>query len=236
MVYEFPEYPKIYGPYEREISGPNRNRVIPGRWSRPEFEALADTPWVWTEKVDGTNTRIGWNGHAVEFGGRTGNAQIPVKLLNHLQTVFTEELFEQVFQDTPVVLYGEGYGAGIQKGGGNYAATARFVLFDVRIGGFWLLRKDVTEIAMGLGIGVVPEVFTGTVADAITTVRHGLPSAWGEGDDGSVFQAEGLVGVPVPGFLDRAGRRIMMKVKTADYGPSAPTLLTVVPDAGEQAA
>lgn len=217
---DFAEYPKIYGPFERDTTpGPNRNRIIPGRWSRPEFETLAELPWVWTEKVDGTNVRVGWDGHKVTFGGRTDNAQMPMTLLTHLQSVFTEELFEQAHGETAVTLYGEGFGAGIQKGGGRYSPTPSFVLFDVRIGGFWLLRTSVIEVAEKLGIPYVPEPLTGRpkVLRAIDAVRFGLASYWGDG-----FEAEGIVGTPSAGFLDRAGRRIMMKIKSADYGPDAP--------------
>ncbi len=120
-------------------------------------------------------------------------------------------MFEQAFGETEVTLYGEGHGAGIQKGGGNYSATPEFVLFDVLIGGFWLLRVDVEDVAQKLGLRVVPLVLTGTLHDAIKTVRSGLTSGWGN------FPAEGLVGVPAAGLLDRAGRRLMVKVKRADF-------------------
>jgi hypothetical protein len=217
------EYPKIYGPYERDTStGPNRNLVIPDRWSRPEFAHLANTPWIWTEKVDGTNIRVGWDGHKVEFGGRTDNAQIPVKLLSHLRDTFTEELFEQAFGGSAATLYGEGFGAGIQKGGGRYAPAPGFILFDVRIGPFWLLRDAVVDISQKLGIPVVPVVLTDDVPAAIKMVRLGVLSAWAYQDaKDAMFEAEGLVGVPASGLLDRAGRRIMMKVKAADFGPDA---------------
>jgi hypothetical protein len=213
-------YPKIYGPYKRATEGPDRNKVIPGAWSRPEFETLAQTPWTWTEKVDGTNIRVHWDGHAVEFGGRTDNAQIPAKLIAVLRTLFPEELFEQQFGGTGVTIYGEGHGAGIQKGGGRYNRDgADFVMFDVLIGDIWLRRADVDDISSKMGIGLAPEVFTGTVPEAIHRVRSGLLSAW---DTDGTFIAEGLVGVPVAGLLDRTGERIMMKVKTADFPPGTP--------------
>lgn len=220
------EYPKIYGPYRRSIDpGPMRNKVIPGIWAFPEFEALAGTPWVWTEKVDGTNIRVHWDGHKVTFGGRTANAQLPVRLLARLQELFPEEQLEQRFGSTSATLFGEGYGAGIQKGGGNYSSDPSFVLFDVLIHGqdgssIWLLRDKITEVGAQMGLEVVPQVFVGTVAEAIRTVEFGLTSAWGK----APFLAEGLVGVPETGLLDRRGHRIMMKVKSSDFllPPSAP--------------
>ncbi len=50
-----PEYPKIYGPYKRHTEGPDRNKLIIGEWTKPEFRDLANIDWEWTEKVDGTN-------------------------------------------------------------------------------------------------------------------------------------------------------------------------------------
>jgi hypothetical protein len=205
------EYPKIYGPYNRHTEGPLRNKLIEGQWSRPEIGYLANLPWHFTEKVDGTNIRVHWDGHRVEFGGRTDNAQIPAKLIAVLRELFPEELFEQQFGGDVVTLYGEGFGAGIQKGGGNYRPTPSFVLFDVRVGDWWLLRPSVEDVAVKMGVAVVPLVLTGPIHDAIEAVRAGVRSAWGD------FPAEGLVGVTAAGLLDRAGQRVMVKVKTADF-------------------
>jgi hypothetical protein len=90
--------------------------------------------------------------------------------------VGTEEAFASVFPDStpesPVILYGEGYGPGIQKGGGNYGSDQSFVLFDIKIGPWWLRREDVLEIADKLMIpDVVPVVGKGTLADMVALVR-----------------------------------------------------------------
>ncbi|KKL53664.1 hypothetical protein LCGC14_2273140, partial [marine sediment metagenome] len=49
----------------------------------------------------------------------------------------------------PITLYGEGYGARIQKGGGDYrkGGDVSFRLFDVLIGETWLRRVDVEDVA-----------------------------------------------------------------------------------------
>lgn len=205
------EYPKVVGPYNRYTDGPKRNKLIEGSWATPTLDYLQDARWIFTEKVDGTNIRVHWDGHKVTFGGRTESAQIPAKLIARLIELFTEELFEQAFAETEVILFGEGHGAGIQKGGGNYSPVPDFVLFDVKVGEWWLQRPDVEDVATKLGLRVVPVVLTGTLHDAIKTVRTGLTSAWGD------FPAEGVVGVPEVGLLDRAGRRVMVKVKRQDF-------------------
>jgi hypothetical protein len=204
------EYPKIYGPFKRHTEGPDKNKLIDGEWTSPTFEYLQDTTWLFTEKVDGTNIRVHWDGHKVTFGGRTDRAQIPAKLIEVLVGMFPEELFEQTFGEQTATLYGEGYGSGIQKGG-VYRADMSFVLFDVLVGDWWLLRDGVEDVAAKVGVDVVPIVLEGTLHDAITRVRGGLDSAWG------AFTAEGLVGVPKAGLLDRSGKRITVKVKARDF-------------------
>lgn len=206
------EYPKIYAPYLRDTErGPNRNKLIEGAWARPEFEYLQYTPWNFTEKVNGTNVRVHWNGHKVSFGGRTDDAQLPVKLLSLLQELFPEELFEQVFGSQPVTLFGEGFGGNIQSAQKTYGAEYRFALFDVLIDGWWLTRPNVVDVSHKLEIEIVPLHATTTLIQAIDEVKAGLVSQYGE------FPAEGLVGVPTIGLLDRAGKRIMVKVKHQDF-------------------
>ena len=106
------EYVKIPNIFKREEFG--KNRIIEGEYSTPELKYLAELPWAWSEKVDGTNVRIIWDGHRVSFGGRTDNAQIPSHLVNRLNELFSgtnkEELFEQTFGEKNVILFGEGFG------------------------------------------------------------------------------------------------------------------------------
>jgi len=72
-------------------------------------------------------------------------------------------------------LYGEGYGAKIQKGGGNYITDgASFILFDVVVGGTWLERSNVIDIAAKLHILSVPLIGHGTLLDGIDMVRNGV--------------------------------------------------------------
>ena len=77
------KYPKIHTLWKRD---PERKMVVmPGEYALPEIEMLANLPWEWTEKIDGTNIRIGWDGEDVAYGGRTDKAQIPKHLLEYLR-------------------------------------------------------------------------------------------------------------------------------------------------------
>lgn len=214
------EYPKIESLYRRESAKPHR--LLVGQYASSVVEVLKDIPWEFIEKVDGTNIGVIWDGHKVSYGGRTAAAQIPVKLLDALEEYFGgdagEQLLEQQFGDAAAVLYGEGYGAGIQKGGGNYCPSADFVLFDVKIDRWWMRRESLEDIAAKLGLPLVPIVFTGTLREAEWHVRTGLTSAWAT--ESTLFQAEGLVGRPVAELYDRHGHRITVKIKGSDFAPN----------------
>ena len=77
----------------------------------------------------------------VRFGVKTDNAQIHGDLVKHLYETITPAKLSTSFPEDvgDVVLYGEGYGAGIQEGGTD-SPTKRFILFDVLVGG-WLAER-----------------------------------------------------------------------------------------------
>lgn len=216
------EYQKISSLYRFD----GETRKYTTDFSTPEIQALASAPiWNFTEKVDGTNIRVIWDGFRVSLAGRTDNAQIPPKLLAKLQEIFwgpeNEKLFEQKFDkdkgpiSTEVVFYGEGFGGKVQKGG-KYLSSEDFVLFDVKIEGMWLSRENVEDIAQYFNVPVVPLVLEHvTLASAIEVVTAGYVSAW-QAIPGQTHIAEGLVGVTNVGLLDRRGERVAVKVKTRD--------------------
>ena len=200
-------YHKIQSIYKRTQQGV----FILGEYATKEIEYLADMQWEWTEKVDGTNIRIGIDADGTyRVGGRTERAQIPAVLLDSIAALNLREKLPGV-TDGPICLYGEGYGGSIQKAGATYGNPQRFVLFDVRIGDWWLLQPDVNDIASKLGIDVVPIVGRGTLAEGEEHVRHGMVSTWG------AFEAEGIVCRPMVPLFDRRGRRVIVKLKTKDY-------------------
>lgn len=210
-----PQYHKIPTIWARESEKPHR--LIPGRFSSPELKMLMNLPWEATEKVDGTNVRIGWDGQEVRFGGKTDRAQLPMHLVEELLSSFGGEegaqLFEQTFGETPVTLYGEGYGAKIQKGGGNYDPDgAHFVLFDVLIDGWWLESDNVRGIAGALGADLVPFVGYHTLLEASEIIQEGFNSEWPE------VEPEGLVLRAPLGLRRRSGDRLICKIKGKDFG------------------
>lgn len=203
------EYHKINTIFKRDRT---TNRIIEGDYSCPEFKYLADNVWIWTEKVDGTNIRVMFKNGIIMFGGKTDSAQIPSQLVTRLNERFLPlaEKMQDVF-GCDVCLYGEGYGAKIQKGGGNYRQDQDFVLFDVKVGDWWLKREDVEDVSVKLGIDVVPIIGEGSLYNAVDYAKSGIVSKWGD------FQAEGIVVRPKIELRFRNGNRIITKIKCRDF-------------------
>lgn len=206
------EYHKIKSVYMRDPATKHKS-FIEGAWSMPVFECMANATWTWTEKIDGTNMRVEYHNGKVRIGGRTSEAQIPAFLMDRMLSLFPAEKLEKQFGgDGPITLFGEGYGAKIQKGGGNYKSDGvDFILFDVAFGGIFAARHVVEQIALEMGLDVVPIVGKGTLTEAIEFTRMGFNSTFGE------FQAEGLVMRPAVELLDKNGHRIITKVKCRDF-------------------
>ena len=163
------EYPKIETIFNRDTTG--TKKLIPGSYRSETVKYLSELTWVWTEKIDGTNIRIHWDGHKITFGGRTDTANIPAELINWLNDKFinieTEELFEQKFGESEVTLYGEGYGRKIQNGGDYIPGGVSFILFDVLINDIWLTRESIEDIAKTFAIDVVPIVGVGDLGHGV---------------------------------------------------------------------
>ena len=208
------EYEKIETVFERSTEGDKK--LIEGRYRNPTVQMCRNLAWDWTEKIDGTNIRIHWDGHKVTFGGRTERANIPAHLLNRLIDLFGGEtnaqLFEQKFGDKEVMLFGEGYGTKIQSVGSQYNLDGvDFILFDVQVSGMYLLRDGVEDIARCFGIAAVPVVLRGDIDDAIAYVRSKPMSTIGSAP------MEGLVGRLPEELFDRRGNRLIVKIKVRDF-------------------
>ena len=211
-------YHKIESVFKRDPDNRFKTFLL-GEWSRPEFGYLEELPWVATEKIDGTNIRLAFSKHGYKMGGRTDSATIPAKLITHLQDVGDNGLDYDL---EGLTLLGEGYGAGIQKGGGNYRSDQGFILFDVQVEetGLWLERENVEDIAKQLSIPIVP------IMGHITSLGYWIARIreMAEGlDEGLSLVAdidrtvEGVVLRPQIELLDRQGHRIITKVKVKDF-------------------
>lgn len=92
-------YTKIETPFIRDMSG--TKKLIDGEFRSEAVKFLGGNQWFFTEKIDGTNIGVYWDGYRVSYQGRTEKAQIPAHLTNRLIEIFgtseAEEMFEQMF-------------------------------------------------------------------------------------------------------------------------------------------
>ncbi len=207
------EYHKIETLYERdELTHKLKPELI---LKNPTYGLLKT--WLFTEKVDGTNIRCIWNCATgrLTFNGKTDNAQVPGDLIRWLHDNVSEETMRSLFPETNVVIYGEGYGKGIQKGGPNYSPIKKLIVFDVLVDGKWWLNwEGVTDVASKLGLQTVPLYGEMTLEKATAIVKEGLYSRCAETPD---TLAEGLVGRPAETLFDKKGARVILKLKTKDF-------------------
>ena len=172
----------------------------------------------------------------VSYKGKTDNADINPRLMKHLTETYPKEKVLaalglewfidrenwqdykwQSIGDIPqcYTIYGEGYGAKIQKAGGNYIKDGNgFIVFDVKVDDLYLQPINRDVIAMKLGAPVVPFIGMMTLDEAIQFVREGFKSRIAENPD---FMAEGLVIRNELGLKTRRGERIITKIKTCDF-------------------
>jgi hypothetical protein len=211
-VVGFAEYHKIETLFERDKA---TFVVDPTKLKASVLATIRE--WDVTEKINGTNIRVMLSGGGeVSFGGRSNAAQIPGDLVQHLIRTFQQDKLKSAMwiEGSPVeaILFGEGYGPGIQKGGGLYRADKSFILFDVLVGGKWWLDHDaVNDVARKLGIDVVPYLGRMTLDQIVDLVRTPFQSKLG------TATAEGIVARPIETLFDKRMERIIIKLKTKDF-------------------
>lgn len=210
------KYPKIQSLWKRDML--NNGTIMEGMYSRPEFENIKW--WSVTEKIDGMNIRIiyddthSWYGGSLRYAGRTDKAELPHELEDHLARRFKLGDFRLNFPDArSVTLFGEGYGPGIQRGGGLYRKDKGFILFDAFIDGWWLSRESVEDIAKSFFVDCVPLFGVMYEEQAIEYVKMKSQSIVADQNR----TIEGIVASSAPLMLFRNGNPLRWKLKVSDY-------------------
>lgn len=214
------DYPKIQTLFLRD----EKNIIIPNKFTLTEFEYLKDNKFECTEKIDGTNCHVDIiveedNKIGLEFRGRTSKAVIPEHLLSKLKSLFNRDILMDYFfpagkEPYNIQIFGEGYGLKIQNGGNYIKDGVDFILFDVKVGNWWLSRETCERIARDLNLDIVPLIGYMTIPEAVEYVKKGFKSTIAQNKD---YDAEGLVLKTPCGLMARNGQRIITKIKTCDF-------------------
>lgn len=188
-----------------------KKEFIKGSFRNEAVELLKNCLWTFTEKIHGTNLRVMWDGYSVTVGGRSEKSQFSKRQQEFINKVFLtkdiELVFEQLFGEKEVVVYGEMFGYDINEYAKLYSEEYDFRVFDVLVGNVYLQHRDIYKVATALGFKVAPIALCGTIDQAIEYVKATELSTF------SMAPIEGVVGVPAGGFFDRVGKRVIVKIK-----------------------
>ena len=201
------KYEKIPSVFKRD------GNTVYDVFSSEYLKQLSNIYWEFTEKIDGTNIRICWDGYDISFLGRTEKSQIPQHLLEVLEKTYKtyefEEMVEQEFGDKEVIFFGEGCGEKIQTNGAKYGKP-HFVLFDIYVDGAYLDRYDFYRYARSLKFETAPSIIGGSLKGGIECVSKHPQSTLGD------VEMEGLIARPYVELYDNKGNRIITKIKWKD--------------------
>jgi Rnl2 family RNA ligase len=119
---------------------------------------------VCTEKIHGTNARVGLVEGVFRIGGRNQehtNDMQGDSVMGFVKWVRSYEAqIQEVFKGHSVVFYGEWFGPGIQKGV-VYSPDKAFRVFDVRLDGKYADWDAVVELSAKAGFITVPVLYRG---------------------------------------------------------------------------
>lgn len=220
------KYPSIETLFARDKT---TNKLDFGAIRIEEFHAI--DRWTVSEKIDGTNIRVIVTTAGIEVRGRTDNAQFSADTIpailgcfpDHatLLDFFTTMRARPLDDEWNVCFYGEAYGPGIGKHGGQYSPVKRFRCFDLKLGLFWTSDDEMREACAVLGIPVVPLLirsysdapYSRALLESIVTMSE---VACQDGGDPQTI-AEGIVAKPLNVLLDRYGNRIMWKMTFREF-------------------
>lgn len=228
------EYPKTENLFKRDEA---THKLIRGDLRLPEFGLIH--LWHVTEKIDGTNMRVVYDplNQTVEVRGRSDRANIAGDLKDYMIELFSVEKLsaqfdefitpERIADGTTVTIFGEGYGAGIQQGGG-YNPAKRFRAFDVcyhwknSTGPIterdsWCQASTVTEILKELEVPRVPYIGLLSLQEIVDFVdaKRGSITAF-EDTGNKEHQPEGIIARTDPYLYTERGSRLMFKLKGVD--------------------
>ena len=163
------------------------------------------------EKIHGTSAHIAWkNGKLSFFSGGESHERF-VGLFD--VPVLTEMFKERFGEDDEIVVFGEAYGGKQQGMSATYGKELKFIVFDVKIGEYWLEVPNANHVADYLCLEFVawnriPADIAAIDAERDRPSRQAMINGIDEDKP-----SEGVVLRPVLELRDKRGNRIIAKHK-----------------------
>jgi hypothetical protein len=164
------------------------------------------------EKIHGTSAHVSWKEDSLSFF--SGGAKHEMFLFLFNQDALKAKLAESGIK--AVTFFGEAYGGHVMKMKPVYGDTLKFIVFEVKIGDYWLSVPKAEELAHQFGFDFVPYVRIPATLEALDNVMS-APSAQavklGMGDN---HKREGVVLHPLEEMLCNGGR-VIAKHKNPEF-------------------
>ena len=216
---DFTKYTKFSSPFIKDEKFINTTELS---------QELPIGRWIVTEKIDGTNIRIiltkldEEGNRNVKIGSRklilNENDKTSKQYLDCLLDINLNKLKEYFNEvDSTIIIYGEGYGAGVQKGG-IYSLKKNFRVFDIRIGNAYQDFNYVEKVCIDNQLNIVPiieNVEEIKYSECIKLLKNNKETMIKEGSGGN---SEGQVYKFEPVLLNKYGERLIFKIKFKDFG------------------
>ena len=215
---DFTKYKKFDSPFKKDehfINTPELNQVLP------------KGKWIKTEKIDGTNIRIIFT-KMDELGNRDiliGSRKLILNDQDKTSKIYYDCIkgvnlykLKEYFKDikSTIVIYAEGYGAGVQKGG-IYSKNKNFRVFDIRIDEAYQDFVYVEKVCIDNQLNIVPvidEIEEITFGECISSLNRLNNTLMTDGEGG---KPEGIVYKFEPVLLNKYKERLIFKVKFKDF-------------------
>lgn len=227
-------YDKILAPFARDTAKSKYVDIM--KFSRHEFEMLANVGWNWTLKIDGTNINVIWDGERVSYVGHTEKTQFNERTKKFLDETFltpeAETIFEDLYGKRPVKISMEFVSKDMNQNYGYIeGAVYIFDIFNMETGKIWTSEETLNtfvERFEGSRVFIAPFIGYMNIWDAVDLAkgyeiiwnRH--PEKW-KGENILIknplgpYTIEGIVGRLPYELFDNNGNRIITKVKCKDY-------------------
>lgn len=176
---------------------------------------------VFTEKIHGTNCRMGYVKDGDEMTFQAGSNKLRRKEGEGLYwSFFTDEVKGLLqclyyhYVDVDVILFGEIYGPGVQDM--QYGETEKkFRAFDCSINGKYLDKTILWQICEEYGVETVPLLYEGPFSKEAVAEHTDGKSTFPV--TGKFKGREGIVITPLTERLDHRGNRVIAKSVSVDY-------------------
>lgn len=215
-------YPKITSPFKRtEEHGKTVNINVPfDDYAKMFIES--NIRFTGSEKVDGTNLNIIYDGNHIQYRGHTDkttwNPEVEEYIKSRFLTPEFEQMCEQKFGENEIQLSGELIGPKIQ--GNLYKLSEyKFILFDIYniTTDAWWNQSTVTEIAEYLNLERVKVISSHTIKEWLEQAFYNCESGCGyKSSLCDSTEIEGVVIRPEMELCKANGERVIYKLKVKD--------------------